>query len=167
MKLTKPYSFVKKNTDINVGGTINLKDPLKIQLFFLGILFSILSCDDIIFEEDISESFVHILAPVNNAQVRAGNISFNWEPVTYANAYQLQIALPNFANAQQIVLDTIISNTSFSKILLPNNYEWRLRAENSAFETVYFTNLLSITEVNNVVIKGFDPLSGFEISISN
>ena len=30
--------------------------------------------------------------------------------------------------------------------MLPNNYEWRIRAQNSAFETIYFYNSLAVIE---------------------
>ncbi len=123
----------------------------KFNHYFLlfTFLFTVNACDDIIFEEDISESFVNILGPTNNANVITGTISFNWESVTDADKYQIQIATPNFLNANQIVLDSTITKTSFSQQLLPNSYEWRVRAKNSAFETSYFTNILTISEVEN------------------
>lgn len=130
------------------------------------VIFTI-SCDDIIFEEDISESNLIILAPTNNASIVSGNISFNWEAVTNADKYQIQIATPNFADAIQIVLDSTISNTSFTKQLLANNYEWRVRAENSAFETSYFTNTLTVTEVEDFTDKEVELLSPINNLISN
>jgi len=105
------------------------------------------SCSEIIFEQDISDSYVNILAPTNSTTLTTGNISFNWEAVSDADKYQIQIATPNFANAKQIVLDSLTENTSYVIQLLPNNYEWRVRGVNSAFETAYFTNILYIDEV--------------------
>lgn len=130
------------------------------------VIFTI-SCDDIIFEEDISESNLIILAPTNNASIVSGNISFNWETVTNADKYQIQIATPNFADAIQIVLDSTISKTSFTKQLLANNYEWRVKAVNSAFETSYFTNTLTVTEVEDFTDKEVVLLSPINNLISN
>lgn len=130
------------------------------------VIFTI-SCDDIIFEEDISESNLIILAPTNNASIVSGNISFNWEAVTNADKYQIQIATPNFDDAIQIVLDSTISNTSFTKQLLANNYEWRVRAVNSAFETSYFTNSLTVTEVEDFADQEVELLSPINNLISN
>lgn len=137
--------------------------------FYLLFTFLIIvnACDDVIFEEDISESFVNILGPTNNATVITGTISFNWEPVSDADNYQLQIAAPNFANAIQIVLDSTITKTSFSQQLLPNSYEWRVRAKNSAFETSYFTNALTVTEVENFKDKQVVLVSPNDNLISN
>lgn len=137
-----------------------------LYLVFAIMIFTI-SCDEVIFEQDISESNLKILAPTNGSSVVSGNISFNWEPVTDANNYQIQIATPNFANAKQIVLDSTISNTSFSRQLLANNYEWRIRAKNSAFETSYFTNTLKVTEVEDFTDKEVELLSPMNNFISN
>lgn len=120
---------------------------LNLLLFmFISLHFS---CSEILFEQDISESYVTILAPTNDATVTSGNISFNWEKIEDASKYHIQIATPNFANAKQIVSDSTVTNTSFITQLLPNNYEWRVRGENSAFETDYFTNLLYVKEVED------------------
>lgn len=132
-----------------------------------AIILYTLSCDEVIFEEDISESLVKILAPTNNATVTTGTISFNWESVTDADRYQIQIATPNFANAIQIVLDSTITNTSFGKQLLPNNYEWRVRAENSAFETDYFTNVLLVKDVEDFTDKEVVLVSPVDNFITN
>ena len=140
---------------------------LKYLYIVSAIVIFTISCDDIIFEEDISESNLIILAPTNNASIVSGNISFNWETVTNADKYQIQIATPNFADAIQIVLDSTISNTSFTKQLLANSYEWRVRAVNSAFETSYFTNTLTVTEVEGFTDKEVVLLSPINNLISN
>jgi len=133
----------------------------------IAIMMFTISCEDIIFEEDISESNLKILGPTNGASVISGNISFNWESVSDADKYQIQIATPNFENAIQIVLDSSISNTSFSKQLLANTYEWRVRALNSAFETSYFTNALIVNEVENFADKEVVLLSPINNLVSN
>ncbi len=140
---------------------------LKYLYIVSAIVIFTISCDDIIFEEDISESNLIILAPTNNASIVSGNISFNWETVSNADKYQIQIATPNFADAIQIVLDSTISKTSFTKQLLTNNYEWRVKAVNSAFETSYFTNTLTVTEVEDFTDKEVVLLSPINNLISN
>ena len=104
--------------------------------FFVLILFAI-SCEEIIMEQDISNEKVLLLAPSNNAILTAGTGSFNWDAVKGADKYRLQIAIPNFTAANQMVLDTLISNTNFSKNLTVNTYQWRVKAINSAYETAY------------------------------
>ena len=102
------------------------------------------SCDEIIYVPDISEESVHIIAPTNAVSVSAGNINFNWEIVDEATEYQLQIATPNFAQASQIVEEQLTTTTSFNVELVANEYEWRVRAINSAYETAYTTNSLTV-----------------------
>jgi len=50
---------------------------------------------------------------------------------------------------------------------LANNYEWRVRAVNSAFETSYFTNSLTVTEVEGFTDKEVVLLSPINNLISN
>lgn len=123
----------------------------KIKTFFFGIVLVISlllwqACSEIIFETDISQSYVNILAPSDYSDVASGSVSFNWEAVEYADNYNIQIATPNFANASQIVADSNVTGTNFQWQLLSNNYEWRVRAQNSAFETVYFSRFLKVSE---------------------
>lgn len=102
------------------------------------------SCEDILLEKDISREEEVLVAPVNNAQFFSTGVTFTWETVPYATKYQIQIAKPNFANPMQIVLDTIVTTTSFTQQLPIANYEWRVRAVNSAYSTNYATRLVSV-----------------------
>lgn len=102
------------------------------------------SCEDILLEKDISREEEVLVAPVNNAQFFSTGVTFTWETVPYATKYQIQIAKPNFANPMQIVLDTIVTTTTFTQQLPIANYEWRVRAVNSAYSTNYATRLVSV-----------------------
>lgn len=107
-------------------------------------------------EKDISKSEVILVAPTNNAQFYSTGVSFTWDIVTDATEYQLQIATPNFANPLQVVLDTTIEENSFTQQLPIGNYEWRVRAKNSAYTTNYATRLVSVVSAadfqNNTVV---------------
>lgn len=110
-------------------------------LLLVIILFS--NCEAI-FVEDISDASLTILAPTQNSKVTAGLINFNWNPVEEATSYQLQIALPSFTNATQIVLDTTITKTAFSKDLVIGNYQWRVKAINTNYQTNYATTSFEV-----------------------
>lgn len=101
------------------------------------------SCDDIIEVEDISQDRVQVLAPTDNVTLNTTNVIFSWQALNDAEQYQLQIATPNFEEAAQIVEDTIVTNTAYTRTLEANNYQWRITALNSAFasqtETITFT----------------------------
>ncbi len=143
-------------------------NPSLLNKLLLGILFiTFFSCEEIIMEKDISKSEVVLVAPTNNAQFYSTGVTFTWDIVADATEYQLQIATPNFANPLQIVLDTTIKENSFTQQLLIGNYEWRVRAKNSAYSTNYASRLVSVvsdvdfqnntvvlnTPVNNLITK--------------
>ena len=128
-----------------------------INKLLIGLLFlTFISCEEIIMEKDISKNEVVLIAPTYNAQFYSTGVSFTWDSVTDATEYQLQIATPNFANPLQIVLDTTIKETNFTQQLPIGNYEWRVRAKNSAYSTNYSLRLVSVVSAadfqNNTVV---------------
>ena len=122
------------------------KSYLSIALFFCT-LFIFFSCDEILMEEDISEAQIKLVAPMDDAQFFSTGISFFWEETEGADRYRLQIARPSFEAPLQIVLDTLITSNSFSYQLNLGTYEWRVKAINGSFETVYKNRFFTI--VNN------------------
>src|SRR5690606_4419635 len=42
------------------------------------------------------------------------------------------------------------NRTSFTKELLPGDYEWRIKAINSGYETVYTANTFSVSETDGL-----------------
>ena len=118
------------------------------QKFILSIssVFLLLGCSDIIEVPDISEESVVIIAPANEAIIQSNITIFTWEAVENANDYVLQVAKPNFANAAQVLVDSTMSATTFSKELSPGVYEWRIKAINSGYETIYSINKFTVAE---------------------
>lgn len=110
------------------------------------VMCGVVSCDDIIEIEDISDKEVIVLAPSNNAILNTTDVIFTWEALEDTETYHLQIATPNFESAQQIVKDSMLVGTRFSTILDFKTYEWRVRAENSGYTTSYNVNSFSIEE---------------------
>lgn len=105
------------------------------QLLF--VFSSFCSCDDIIEEPDISKETVLVLAPTNGSVVDTTLVNFSWQILNDAASYRVQVAKPTFSNASQILLDTLIQKTEVSKLLENDVYEWRVKALNSGYETVY------------------------------
>jgi uncharacterized protein YegP (UPF0339 family) len=122
--------------------------------FLLVITF--LSCEEVLMEDNISDETIVLLAPVDNAQFFSTSVTLTWEPIQYATKYRLQIAKPNFAGATEIVLDTELTSTSFTQQLNIGEYEWRVKAINSAYETNYFARKLTVVSnddfESNVVV---------------
>ncbi len=124
------------------------------MLFFFG-----LGCKEILTVEDISEETPVLLAPLNGTEVAPGAVFFSWQKLRDASQYHLQLATPNFENASQVLLDTLLESTFFSKELAKNSYEWRLQALNSDFETQYVKQPFVVavsddekSEANNVFL---------------
>jgi hypothetical protein len=96
--------------------------------------------------EDISNELVVVLAPTDNANLDINTVTFSWEPLEFADDYHFQIAFPNFDSAEQIVEDTTTVSTSFTKTLSSNSYQWRVKAKNFGYETLYTTQNLNIED---------------------
>jgi len=117
------------------------------NLFFctaLAVLF--MACEEILVVEDISQDAVTILAPTNNTVLTEGSVTFSWNKLLDTEQYRLQLATPTFENASQILLDSTITATNFSKALLLGDYEWRVRAENSEYQTTYTSQNFTVEE---------------------
>lgn len=112
--------------------------------FLLLLAIGMLCSCEAIFVENISNATVTILAPTQGTTVSKGVVNFNWNVVNDSELYQIQIAIPTFTNASQIVLDTTISNTSFSKNLTVGAYQWRVKALNSDYQTKYTTTSFEV-----------------------
>lgn len=114
---------------------------MKHKLLIL-LIIGLWSCEEIINEPNITNETVWLLAPVDDTRVNKDEtISFNWEYLNGATDYHLQVATPTFYQAAQIQLDTVINSNQFSIDSLDiNNYQWRVKGLNSAYETGYSTN---------------------------
>lgn len=112
----------------------------------LALLLCLFSCEETIFEADISDQTVSLLAPSDGSNITTENVQFNWEEVTDASSYQLQIATPSFNAATQVVLDTTISRLQFTERLIIGEYQWRVRAKNTGHQTQYKTASFSVSE---------------------
>lgn len=113
----------------------------KVLFILLSVTFP--SCS-LILETDIEDEHVMLTAPADNLRTLVSSHSFRWEYLSEADKYKLQIASPSFENASRIWLDTTVISNSFDITLLPGSYEWRVRAENSAYSTVYSVRTLVI-----------------------
>ena len=105
------------------------------------LLILTLNCEEIINEQNISNDTITVLAPTENTVLPTGQkITYSWETLNGANSYRLQIARPTFSNANQLVLDTLVTTTRFTlDSLIENNYQWRVKGLNTAFESNYTT----------------------------
>ena len=118
----------------------------KFYLLIVSIVFCI-ACEAV-FVEDISDEEVVLIAPSDNVTLDEGDINFYWEAVTEASRYRLRIVTPSFVQANQVLLDTIITQTNFSHKLVEGVYEWGVRALNSDYETEETRAVFSLTSTD-------------------
>lgn len=104
------------------------------------------ACEDLLDVYNISNEKVHLLAPVDSTVTTTNKLTFTWSRMEGAEKYHLQIAQPSFDQALQIVRDTLVDTINFSDSLGVNSYQWRVRAENSAYTSAYTINTLTIEE---------------------
>ncbi|WP_411032225.1 hypothetical protein [Spongiimicrobium sp. 3-5] len=131
-----------------------MKKHIKIAycLFFMGVCFS---CEDVLEVPDISNQRVELLAPSDGSTVRDSIVNFTWNGVAEANAYLIQVATPSFENAAQIVLDSVVVldttflGTKATRILPNSSYEWRVKAQNSDFETPFSVTSFAVEAPSN------------------
>ena len=114
-----------------------------IVLFFFCCFFT---CDDLVEVDDISNEIVTVLAPSDNVTVTSTTVNFAWENVEDANQYKIQIARPSFEAAQEIIIDSILTTNRYSKTLESGDYQWRIKATNIEFETLFTTLNFSVEE---------------------
>ncbi|WP_457617873.1 hypothetical protein [Lutibacter sp.] len=120
----------------------------KILLILSFIVVILISCEEIFYEDDISKDTIGLIAPNDNAIFDIQKVLLNWRSIEGAEQYQLQIVSPSFLNSSRLVKDTILTTTTYEIELAPNEYQWRVKGINSAYETAYSTNSFEIITLN-------------------
>ncbi|MBN2833702.1 MAG: hypothetical protein JXR48_01920 [Candidatus Delongbacteria bacterium] len=119
-------------------------------LIMLFIILTYLSSCTEIFETNITDSEVTLLSPIDSLSTYDNLHLFLWEEVEGANEYNLRIVRPSFANIENIILDTIITQTQFNFSLNPGIYQWGVKASNVNYETSYTIWNINIDTVNDL-----------------
>ncbi len=102
-------------------------------IVILSTLFLIVRCDDIL-EEDISNDIVTTVSPENDSTINGNSVQFRWTGLKGASDYRIQVIEES---TQKNVLDSLVKGDNFLINLNPGQYNWRIRAENFAYQTAY------------------------------
>lgn len=132
-------------------------------IYMLLLTGMLCSCTDI-FEEEIDDEQIVLLAPSDLLRTKVIQHTFWWEEVEGANEYRLQMVSPHFDTIEKLVLDTVVTENSFSYSMNPGRYQWRVRGENSNSATPYTTATLfidSTLDISSQQIELLSPLGGF------
>lgn len=107
---------------------------------FLLVFLLLSGCEDI-FEQDIENASIEVIAPKNNTRTEVGTVTFLWRPLDGARSYRLTIVSPTFAGASRLIADTTLLADSahradrFTLTLAAGASEWSLRAANGVYQT--------------------------------
>ena len=108
-------------------------------------LFFVMGCRDV-FEKDISEKEVVLVAPADSVETTRATLTFAWEERDGATGYRLVVVSPSFDRIELYVLDTLVEGNQYAYTLEPGRYEWGVRPENSAYEGIYRWRVLTVLE---------------------
>lgn len=126
---------------------------MKVNKFITAILVALMFASCSLFQEpNIKNSKVVLRAPANGIKTYAQTLTFYWDEVKDADAYNLRIVSPRFDSISEISLDTNLVKNSFVYTLSPGVYEWGVYAYNSAYTsgTSIFTFTITIDSSNNL-----------------
>lgn len=99
----------------------------------LSSILLLCNCDDI-FEEDISDDTVTILSPKQDDVITGNTVTFTWNTLEGADNYNVQVSR---ANTLEIILDSLVVNTSLTVPFPSGEFDWKVRAENFAYTSSY------------------------------
>lgn len=116
----------------------------RIKLVFLMLLLAG-GCRDV-FEKDISEKDVVLVAPADSVETIHRTLTFAWEEKEGATGYRLVVVSPSFERAELYLLDTLVDGLRYTVTLEPGEYAWGVRPENSAYEGIYNRRVLTVLD---------------------
>lgn len=142
------------------------------KIYFLTSMIITLSCEEggLLIEPDISNSEVNIIAPQEGAEIASSDVFFDWESVEDATLYEIQVATPDFDNTEQLLLNVTDSLTSVQLQLTVGDYQWRVRAKNSNYQTPYATTSFKVIPVetfSNQVVTLLSPENNLVTNIAD
>lgn len=140
----------------------------KSSLILIGI--SLWSCSEF-FVPNISDQTPVLIIPTDNDTILNNAIHFKWEEMEGAESYRLQVVSPSFDQISTYPLDSLVSGTEFFFTLDPGVYQYRIRGENSAYQSLYSeirTFVIdSTSDLSNLNLLLVSPSDGLYTNLSN
>jgi hypothetical protein len=134
---------------------------LGVIVFIIAVAGLQLNSCEAIFERNISKDTLDLIIPTNNDTSATNNVHFKWEEMKGATNYRLQIVQPDFLNIDDFILDSLIEGEEFFFALDPGNYQFQIRGENSAYESVwtgpYYLVVDSVSDLSSQVVPLISP----------
>jgi hypothetical protein len=134
-------------------------------IFLIAILAT--SCS-LIFEPDLSNKKVTLLAPADCTRTPTQTQTFWWDYVPDAEGYNLQIVSPTFDTITTLIADTNMTGNKFVGTLYPGRYKWGVSAYNHNSSTDYsvFTLIIDTTSsLTSQKVRLISPPNGTNTNI--
>jgi len=131
--------------------------------FLMGVFLIVfcISCEDI-FEEDITDKALTVESPLDQSTILGNTVQFRWSELEGVTQYKLQVKEDS---SNIIILDSTVTETSLTYGLNEGEYNWRVRGENSVYNTGYtvdtFFSMLSNEDLSNQTVFLSSPSSDF------
>ena len=124
---------------------------MKTKCYFWAIatLMGLVSCEDFI-EKDITGKRVTVLAPPDGFISSSLTITFWWDELDGAEEYSLQVVQPGFSSVQNILVDTVLTDTRFVTTFNPGIYQWRIKAMNNGGDSDYLIRTFTVDSTGNL-----------------
>ncbi|MDJ1501252.1 hypothetical protein [Xanthocytophaga agilis] len=111
---------------------LNFHTTYILPAFLISCVCMVMGCDEI-FEQDITNKKVVLMAPADSAASVKVTQTFRWQTLEGARQYRLEIGSPSLLEASDYFIDTTTSATSLRLVLQPGRFEWRLTALNAGY----------------------------------
>ncbi len=112
------------------------------------------SIDSII---SLSSQTVILTSPLNGLESKNTTVVFKWDAVISASNYRFRLIDSTSLN---IIVDTLLTGNSISRILSESVYKWMVRAENATSSTLYSERILRIDLTPPSVSSLQSPIHG-------
>lgn len=136
-------------------------------ILLLSFLVFFQSCEEILFENDLTAEQIVRIAPIEGAVLTDTTVEFRWQALEGAESYIFQIATPDFASANSVVMDTLLVTTDFTQVLPAARYQWRIQGRNSNYSTAYTTGTFALQETSNFQERELSLIAPVNDSNSN
>lgn len=129
-------------------------------IMLIVLLFSGISCTDFV-APNIEDSKLTLLVPTDSMSIKGSTVTFKWQKVEFAESYTIQLVANDFSKPTKWLLDSSLTKTSLTLNLLPDNYSWRVCAQNFSYSTAFTTATFSIIDIpdisNETIIMIYPP----------
>ena len=140
-----------KLTTLSFVSVLVYRDPSSIQrlipvrfLLLTAVFCLFTHCSEILSVPNISHERVEILSSSDEATVDELPVTLSWIGVQDASHCRIQIFTPSIEKSERILIDSILTNEFYTDSLLIGELEWRVRAENSSYQSPYSSRKLNV-----------------------